>query len=323
MTQPTLLELLRYKRFEGSVTQAAFCQTFLEPVFGDPDVSGNYIHIIPDKDGLNPRVCFAAHHDTVHKTEGFQEVKVAHGFAYSGSNECLGADCTTGVWLILEMIAAQIPGVYVIHAAEEVGCKGSSVLVASDPDWLSDLKAVISFDRYGTDSIITHQMGFRTASEAFSDSLEGILGLGLRSDPTGSYTDSNEYADVVSECTNISVGYYNQHTAKESQDLEYAEELRDALLKADWSKLVFARNPRVIERDDYSWMRNWGKSYDYYSGKEERNDLEEMEQLIRDYPDVIADMLQDWGFNKHNLLESMEEFAYDDAEFINQKVSYR
>jgi hypothetical protein len=44
-------------------------------------------------------------------------------------SNCLGADCTTGVWLILEMIKANVPGVYVIHSDEEVGGKGARDMV--------------------------------------------------------------------------------------------------------------------------------------------------------------------------------------------------
>ena len=50
----SLVEMLRYKRPEGSDTQKAFCKRFLEPTFGKPDQFGNYIKIIGDK----PNVCF-------------------------------------------------------------------------------------------------------------------------------------------------------------------------------------------------------------------------------------------------------------------------
>ena len=69
----------------------------------------------------------------------------------------------------------------------------------------------------------------------------------LQPDNTGSYTDSNEYSSVVSECTNISVGYYNQHTKNEVQDLDYADELLIALCQADWSGLVFERDASKVE----------------------------------------------------------------------------
>ena len=70
----SLIEMLGYKRPEGTATQREFCERFLEPIFGLPDIHGNYIHMIGDK----PRLCFTAHHDTVHKTEGLQKLVVAN-----------------------------------------------------------------------------------------------------------------------------------------------------------------------------------------------------------------------------------------------------
>ena len=68
----SLIEMLRYKRPEGSETQREFCQRFLEPMFGLPDRHGNYIMSV----GKKPNLCFTAHHDTVHKTEGMQKLLV-------------------------------------------------------------------------------------------------------------------------------------------------------------------------------------------------------------------------------------------------------
>ena len=91
---------------------------------------------------------------------------------------------------------------YVVHAAEESGCIGSGALVKSNPYWLTHIDAVISFDRYGDNSVITHQMGRRTASDDFARSFADALDLPqLVADTGGSYTDSNEYADKVPECT--------------------------------------------------------------------------------------------------------------------------
>ena len=187
----SLIEMLRYMRPEASQAQKEFCLRFLEPTFGLPDIHGNYVHIIGDK----PRLCFASHHDTVHKQSGYQKLVVMNdvvSVADSKTSNCLGADCTTGVWLMLNMIEAGIEGVYVVHAAEEIGCKGSRALVADNPPWLSHLDAVISFDRYGDNSVITHQMGMRTASDEFAKSFAAALDLPqLEADTGGSYTDSN------------------------------------------------------------------------------------------------------------------------------------
>jgi len=165
----SLIEMLRYKRPQGTQTQDEFCERFLEPHFGLPDRHGNYILSI----GETPTLCFASHHDTVHRTEGLQQLVVTSNVvsvADTAISSCLGADCTTGVWLMLGMIEAGIEGVYVVHAAEEVGCVGSSALVKDNPYWLTGIDAVISFDRYGDTSVITHQMGKRTASSEFATS---------------------------------------------------------------------------------------------------------------------------------------------------------
>jgi hypothetical protein len=295
----SLIEMLRYKRPEGSQTQKDFCRRFLEPTFGLPDTHGNYILSVGD----NPNLCFTAHHDTVHRLEGMQNVLVVNDIvsvADATTSSCLGADCTTGIWLIMNMIEAEVNGVYVIHAAEEVGCKGSRALVADDPEWLRHMDAVISFDRFGDTSIITHQMGMRTASDTFAKSFADALDMPqLTGDTGGSYTDSNEYVNVVSECTNISVGYYGQHTVKETQDLDYAEFLADSLIHADWSKLVFERDPAVIE-DTWS---SWGTRST--EGADEDN-IEALKILIADHPEKIAKLLDDWGIKYYSLMEEAD-----------------
>lgn len=286
-----LMEMLQYKRPEGTVTQSIFCEKYLEPIFGEPDNHGNYIHIIYNDDGSDPNLCFTAHHDTVHRTEGHQKViyDACLDVVYTEGSNCLGADCTTGIWLILGMIEGNIPGVYVVHAAEEVGCKGSRALVKEYPDWLKHIDAVISFDRRGVDSIVTHQMGARTASTDFALSLASVLDIeGMKPDSTGVYTDSNEYTEVVSECTNISVGYYNQHTSEEYQDVEFAEYLLSSLVNADWSKLTFHRDITEIDYDRF------------YS-----TEPQTVAEVIYEYPDEVAEMLELWGYTADSLLEDI------------------
>lgn len=271
-----LLDMLRYCRPEGSLHQAAFCNRFLEPVFGHPDRFGNYIKVV----GSHPRVAFMAHHDTVHHDSGLQIVAIDDDDFITSNSNCLGADCTTGVWLILEMLAAPNPqpGVYVIHAGEEIGCKGSRAITDNLKlyPWIEDLDAAISFDRRGQDSVVTHQIGKRTCSDAFALSLIDILDIpGLKPDPKGVYTDSNEYAFAVSECTNISVGYEHQHSSREFQDLNFALVLRDALLAADFSRLTIARDRSTDEFED--------------------DDDLELYDLIDRYPDLVAEWLENSG----------------------------
>jgi len=295
-----LIEMLRYMRPEGSIEQLEFCDEFLQPVFGHPDTFGNYTTHV----GVNPRLCFTAHHDTVHKAGGMQAMVVSNGVisvAEPSTSNCLGADCTTGIWLMLNMIEAGIQGTYVVHAAEEVGCKGSTGLVHDNPAWLDHTDAVISFDRKGVDSVITHQMGIRTASDEFAKSFASAVDLPqLKSDDSGSYTDSNEYAKIIPECTNISVGYYNQHTSKETQDLDFAEVLLKHLLEADWSKIVISRDPTTYE-DIYSYWDKPLSSYDV-----DPRDMNDMTRVIEENPEAIAILLESLGYTANNLLDDCD-----------------
>ena len=291
----SLIEMLKYRRPQGSKTQAKFCKRYLEPVFGKPDSHGNYILHIGDSP-----LCFTAHHDTVHKKDGLQIVSVSGDIVTTQDKDsnCLGADCTTGIWLILSMIENNIPGLYVIFAAEESGCVGSRAMAQDNPDYMKGIQACISFDRKGQESIVTHQMGLRTASDVFAVSLSQALNMPcLRPDPTGVYTDSESLVHIIPECTNVSVGYLAQHTKQESQDLFFADCLLESLIKADWQSLVIERNPVDYDnsQDDY-----WS-SFDRGFSRKGTDHLSELSGLCFDYPDEIALVLDSYGITPDDL----------------------
>ena len=287
-----LLDMLRYKRPEGSKTQSFFCQKFLKPVFGPSDVDGNYMMTIGD----NPRIAFMAHHDTVHNSDGMQTIYIENNiiqlsYISQKTSNCLGADCTTGIWLILHMIENNVPGRYIIHAGEERGGIGAKALMKNSKQyWIEETDFAISFDRYGTKSVITHQFDKRTASEEFAKSLSDILDMNHVADDGGSFTDSEIYSESIPECTNLSVGYVRHHTAHETQDLAYVTELADALVEADWSQLVIDRDPTVIEYSD------WGNYY---------NDVSQtsIQYLVEDHPEGIASLLEDLGYSIDDVVD--------------------
>ena len=322
-----LLDMLEYMRPQDSVTQRAFCSKYLEPVFGECDIHGNYLCSIAKPDGTYSRTLFTAHHDTVHSKGGMQEIFISDTNFATSNGDCLGADCTTGIWLILEMIAAKVPGIYIIHASEEIGCLGSSAFVRDNEDLIgANFDAVISFDRKGTNSIVTHQMSRRTCSEAFATSLGDILGMNHEPDDGGSYTDSNEYIEIVQECTNLSVGYYSQHTRNERQDLTYVAKLRDALIAADWSQLVIERDPKVIEYaswynpSKYRYISPYGfdtkpdyDAFDYHYGDDDDYNtdvtydqtVQDIINLLIDYPHSVATILSEYGHTAEQLIDDL------------------
>ena len=181
------------------------------------------------------------------------------------------------------MIEKNIPGLYCFFIGEEVGCIGSGN--ACDDHLFSEYQRMVSFDRRGTKSIITFQSSKRCCSDEFATELSNRLnkyGLNMEPDSTGVYTDSAEFTHVIPECTNISVGYYREHTTFEHQDIDHLIKLCIAVTKIDWESLPVKRDEKKVEyksysygsygrtsyHDDYDYDYGFGasKSYDYNDG---------------------------------------------------------
>lgn len=257
-----LIELLRWRRPYGSTTEKGFINKYIKPTGAVGDAFGNYILTIPNTKASPNKILWSSHLDTVHTTEGVQNIIIEDNVAYTETknSNCLGADCSTGIAIMLCMIKAKIPGSYVFHAGEEHGCLGSKYLAKNSQVWLKTHTHAIAFDRRSDRSVITHQMGENTASVEFANSfIEATdLGMFLKPDDTGSYTDTYQYADLIKECTNISVGYLNEHSKNECQDLLYYEILVDSLLTADFDQLVIGtRQPSYYNYGGY-W--DWGST---------------------------------------------------------------
>jgi len=303
--------MLEYKRPAHSRFIQYFIDDIIEPMVSgagyrlEHDVAGNcFVRV-----GAS-RVLWSSHTDTVHSEAGFQKIalagdllKVAH--SEKGSSSCLGADCTTGVWLMLEMITAHVSGLYVFHASEEVGGLGSSHIAKHSPELLEGISFAIAFDRKGKSSIITHQGGFRTCSDAFAHSLAGALPLGFSLDDGGTFTDTANYAEgLLPECSNISVGYEGAHTLNETQSVSHALALREALLSFDEALLVEARDKNEQEE---LWSRYgaFGSGFrSSYSGGSGWLDYDDLEAFVYANPERVSEFLLEQGFNLDDLLQA-------------------
>jgi hypothetical protein len=183
----------------------------------------------------------------------------------------LGADDKAGVTVMLSMIEHKIKGLYYFFLGEEVGCKGSKLVAAKHKlEPIPHIKKVISFDRRGTDSVITFQSYSRCCSETFGTALSKELNdkcddssFKYKNDPTGIYTDSVQFVSIYPECTNISVGYYNEHTSKECQDIVHLEKLIKTCLKIDWEILPVVRDPKVTETRDSDYTIGGGWDWEW------------------------------------------------------------
>lgn len=322
-----LLRMLAYRRPGGSHTELQFIQDFLTPLGAKSDAWGNRRLTINNADGSAPDVLFSSHTDTVHDKAGQQHVvcsKDGYAMTFTKESSCLGADCTTGVWLMRQMALARVPGLYVWHADEERGGLGSSSLAKRDAKSLRGIRFAIAFDRKGLDEVITHQCGTRGASDAFADSLAGILNangrLSYKPSDDGVFTDTANYTHIVPECCNLSVGYYSQHSSNEKQDVYFADLLLDALLAADWTRLICSRDPAEREVELFDW-RNYGTmggtAVQRNAWRAHRQSSRKGSALaLADYvalnPEIVADYLETVGTTLSEL-EDHEDFLYGKA----------
>ena len=203
------------------------------------DNHGNYYIKIGES-----KTMFSSHLDSATSVAGkVNLVTYTHNenkFVGTDGGTILGADDKAGVTVMLYMIEHNIPGLYYFFIGEERGGVGSYKLSQNDNKILENIERCIAFDRYGYNSVITHQMMSRCCSDKFADALCEVFnkqGLKLQKDDTGIFTDSANFTHMIQECTNISVGYFHEHSKREYQNITYLEQLCKAVLNIDWDKL--------------------------------------------------------------------------------------
>ena len=356
-----LLEgILKLKRPANGCTEREAINKFIIPTGAVADRFGNY-HL---KIGDTP-IIWSSHTDTVHMKSGTQKITYGEkdGCIYLDETvkkaDCLGADDGAGMWLMIKMIEAGVSGHYVLHREEEIGGNGSS-FITQDADWQAEFKeykAVIALDRRGYNNVITHQ-GSRCCSDKFaqelSDQLNTLMyrdGLDLNDPATvkyyqwkgarGVWTDSANYTDIVGACTNLSVGYFNQHSYLECLDPKFLEELLQALIHLDTDALLESctRQPGDVEVvPRYYGHGNWSKKSpkvpthggnilldddplyddatntylnDIYGDKGggEGYGYDSMSDIVEEYSDEVAMILKASGYSEFDLLDEIDKIS--------------
>ena len=239
------------------------------------DVAGN-LHVDARLDGTH-KTLFVAHVDTVHKSVAANKfTKTKHMWFADGAP--LGADDGAGCAMLMHMLTHKVAGYYVFTQGEECGGIGATHLAKHYPQLLGEFDRAIAFDRRGVDSIITDQAYGMCCSDAFAQHLSDQLNAAddtfmYSPDPSGVYTDTAEFVDVIPECTNISVGYMFEHSDREQLDIAHFQALAKAVLKVKWDMLPTEREPGVYALPmstgmyDTGWYKgeHWSDELDYTS----------------------------------------------------------
>lgn len=209
------------------------------------DQWGNYYKIIG-----NSNTMFTSHLDTQSRVKSkvnlMTDTKDGDEYILTDGTTILGADDKAGVAVMLYMMNKRVPGIYYFFIGEEVGGIGSNKVAANFEriGHLERVKKCVSFDRKNFFSVITRQLQQDCCSDVFAKALckeYNKHGMKFSPDPTGVYTDSASFLDYISECTNISVGYFREHTTDEHVNISYLERLAEASVKVDWENLPIGR----------------------------------------------------------------------------------
>lgn len=302
-----LIDILCYQRFAGTQGEQDMIEKYLYVLPGvkQDDYGNLWVQI-----GDTPTTMFSSHTDTVEKRSAEGRKKVTLDNLYlrvPGKGGVLGADCGTGIWIMLNLIEAKVPGLYIFHREEEIGGGGSLFAAREFADHFTGIKRCIAFDRKGTGHVITHQGGSRCCSEEFAVALSAALNttpeMCFAPNSTGSFTDSANYTHLIPECTNLSVGYYDQHTQDECQDLTFATRLVNQLLQVDWDALPTVRDP---DEEDDNWS-DWARYFDRdIPSHAPKASAAYVQKAISAYPAEISDMLITLGYKYQDILDELE-----------------
>jgi len=209
------------------------------------DAIGNY-HITIGKS----ETLFTSHLDNYCKLSERVNHVIDGNIIKTDETTILGADNKAGVLVLLYLISNNVPGHYYFFIGEEPilsgGLHGSTMLYYHLRDRLAGIKRAIAFDRREYGSIITRQSAQACCSAEFALALIKQFdeqGMKMAPDPTGYYTDTASFLEIVPECTNISVGVFGEHTKKEAVDIAYVEAIAKAAAKINWEELPTNRKP--------------------------------------------------------------------------------
>jgi hypothetical protein len=251
----------------------------------------------------NSRTLFTSHLDTVGKQKRKVNYKIydknGHRFVKTDGETILGADDKAGVVIMLNMIQNNVPGLYYFLIGEEVGTIGSDLLRKNMFKMLSNYDRCVSFDRKDYGSIITRQLGKPCCSDEFANALANEfkrVGMKFEPDPYGVCTDSVIFTGIIPECTNLSVGYFDEHTPKEEQDLDYLIKLANVVTKINWEKLPTERTPESFDTEDPEDFETELPMY-------------KLHYISQDVDDLIYDKFGLWASNL-NFFKPEKELTY-------------
>ena len=234
------------------------------------------------KNTTNPEkyACVVAHMDTVHNFTSARELIIKNNiitaqYIKSGFQCGLNADDCNGILVVLQLLET-LPNLKVCFTTqEEIGGKGANE-ATNNIEFFLDVRYMIQADRRGKDDLITHTNGIDSASTKFIEDIRPLMEKYGYSEGVGTFTDIGILAnELLISGVNISCGYYDEHTLKESCNIDELNNclnfIHDIIISLDGQDTVYeieAQKPyENIYTHDYS-----KDNYDNYEDNDFPND---------------------------------------------------
>lgn len=268
-----LLKLYSYESIHGSPDEEAIAD-YIESLLKDWKVpytrTGNNLYHLDQPD----MPILSAHLDQVKtngKAEHFVMTPDKHivGYNKNWQRTSLGGDDKNGVWIILKMLEAGHIVNFIISEGEERGCIGIHDLeYAKVLDKILELDTYcIVLDRKGNKDILKSGSG-TTFCSTLAQSLCNFWGNDKYEVTTGSLSDTCTLCEYC-ESVNMSVAYFNPHTATEYTDWTRLQEILDNIITMVESFVHFPTPPEIYQsRTTYKFSKkgdkndkDWWKSY--------------------------------------------------------------
>lgn len=271
------------------------------------DVHGN---LFVTKGEAESYPCLCAHMDQVqdlHPTDFvcIEDQGVIFGYSPKLHKQCgLGADDKNGIFIALQCLERYDVLKCAFFVGEEIGCVGSH---AADIEFFADCRFCAQIDRRGNSDMVTSISFGNICSEEFVTAADcETYGYAVS---TGLMTDVEALRDngVTASCINMSCGYYEPHTDRESTVIEDVKKCHAFVCHLiEHCTSVYAH-----KEDDYEYNDNcdeWNDYSFYYSYDE---CLEYCSNWLRDDPQLTLNEFIDaarmyFPFSKSGFTEIFE-----------------
>lgn len=192
------------------------------------------------KDGN--KIMLSAHLDQV-STKGraahiYKQGKNIFAYNYKWQRTSLGADDKNGIWIILKMLEAGESFDFIISECEE--CGGDGIGKVEPLISTSTAEYCLVLDRQGNTDIL-NKGGATTYCAGLAYNLKNYWQNGY-SVTTGGMSDAQTICKYK-ESVNMSVAYFNPHTATEYTDFERLTSIKDDIYKIFKGFVHYASKP--------------------------------------------------------------------------------